>query len=306
MKCSECNNEAVIYLSYSQKFLCSKHLSRLVEKRVGASIREYGMIEGRKRIGVAVSGGKDSLTMLYLLHKLLGKDRRLKLIAITVDEGIKGYRDVSIRNARRLAKSLGIEHHIYKFTDYAIPMDRLMKHKKTDPCSYCGVFRRWILNKAAGELKLDALAIGHNLDDIIQTFLMNMMRNEPLRIARFTPNGGIIESEAFVSRIRPLFSIPEREVMAYALCNNIDFHNGECPYAAYALRNPVREFLNNMEEKYPGVKFRVLNSYLSVLKNMKVPENLTTRTCITCGGPSSTEQCKRCILLDKLKKQMGH
>ncbi|MGB9635214.1 MAG: TIGR00269 family protein [Candidatus Micrarchaeia archaeon] len=304
MKCSLCGSNAVIYLAYSDKFMCGKHLSRLVEKRVGNNIRKYGMVRGRSKIGIAISGGKDSLTMLYLMHKLIGADRRKKLVAISVDEGIQGYRDKSLIKAKELCNKLGVPHYVYSFTDFAVPMDKIMKHKRTDPCSYCGVFRRWVLNDAAHKLGLDALAIGHNLDDVVQTLLLNMMRNEPFRIARFTPNGGLLDDKEFVPRIRPMFNILEREVMVYALYNGIDFHNEECPYAGYALRNPIREFINSMEDKYPGTKFRMLNSYISLSNSIKIPKNIGIDRCKSCGKPSSTKLCKRCSFLQSLKDQM--
>jgi len=304
MKCSLCASKAIIYLSYSESFLCGKHLSRLVEKRAGNSMRRYGMIRGRKSIGVAVSGGKDSQSLLCIMHKLIGKDRGRKLSAVTVDEGIGGYRQNSIVKAKQLCGELGIEHHIFRFSELAVPMDSIMEGGKTDPCSYCGVFRRWVLNRASRELGLDALAIGHNLDDVVQTLQLNIMRNEPQRIARFTPNGGNADNPGFVPRIRPLFSIPEREIVAYALHNEIPFHNGECPYARYALRNPVRNFINDMEGKYPGIKFRMLNSYLSVLELGASPGYERMGACASCGEPSSSKTCKRCSFLSSLKRNI--
>ncbi|MCX8200258.1 MAG: TIGR00269 family protein [Candidatus Micrarchaeota archaeon] len=299
--CSFCNRNAILYQPYSCKLFCGKHLSDLTEKRVGSTMRKYGMVRNRSRIGVAVSGGKDSTTMLYIMHRLLRKDRSRTLIAITVDEGLRGYRDKSIRCARALCSKLGVEHHIYRFSEYAVKMDTLMRHPKPDPCTYCGVFRRWVLNLAAREHGLDAIAIGHNLDDVVQTFQMNIMRNEPLRIARYTPNGGIATCDEFVPRIRPLLTVPEREVMAYALHNGIPFHNGECPYAGLALRNPVREFINSMEAKYPGTKFRMLNTYLSLIDRLPAGAAQPIRKCKLCSEPSSSETCKRCELLSYAK-----
>ncbi len=301
MKCSKCNKDAVIYLPYSKQFLCKDHLSRLLLKRVGNNIRNYGMIKNRKRIGIAVSGGKDSLVMLYALHKLIGKDRRKELVVITIDEGIRDYRDKSIDYIKKAVDELNVEWHVRKFNPFT--MDKIMELGKTNPCSYCGVFRRWELNKAAREAEVDALAIGHNLDDTVQTLFLNIMRNEPLRIARFTPNGGLIEEDAFVPRIRPMFNIPEKEIVVYALTNGIEFYNGECPYAGFALRNPIREFINDMENKYPGTKFKILNSYLSILSNMKIPSNLEIQRCEICGEPSSTPVCKRCQFINELKKE---
>ncbi len=301
MKCSLCKNDAIIYMSYGNKFLCGKHLIRSLEKRVGNNIRKYGMINGKKKIGVGISGGKDSLTLLYVLKKILGDNRKLEIVGITIDEGIEGYRDKSIENACELCNELGIKHYIYTFKEHAKEMDEIMDNTRSDPCSYCGVFRRWILNKACKELEIDVLAIGHNLDDSVQTFQMNIMRNETLRIARFKPSGGIIENENFIPRIRPLFNIPEREIVAYALYNEINFYNGECPYAKQAIRNPIRNFINDMENKYPGIKFRMLNSYLSFLDNIQIPEKITIKKCKICDENSSNEICKRCVFLNELK-----
>jgi uncharacterized protein (TIGR00269 family) len=300
MKCSQCKNDAIIFLSYANKFLCGKHLVRSLEKRVGNNIRKYDMITGKRKIGVGISGGKDSLTLLYVLKEILGENRKIEIVGITIDEGIKGYRDESIKNARNLCDSLGIKHYIYTFKEHAKDMDEIMKNSRSDPCSYCGVFRRWILNKACKELEIDVLAIGHNLDDTVQTLQMNIMRNEPLRIARFRPSGGIMEDEDFIPRIRPLFNIPEREIVAYALYKGIDFHNAECPYSGLALRNPVRKFINEMENEYPGIKFRMLNSYLSMLNTIKIPDNLKIKKCKICKENSSNEICKRCLFLNEL------
>ncbi len=300
MKCAQCKSDAIIFLSYANKFLCGKHLSRSLEKRVGNNIRKYNMITGKKKIGVGISGGKDSLTLLYVLKELLGDNRKIEIVGITIDEGIKGYRDKSIINAQNMCKKLGLKHYIYSFKEYAKEMDELMKNSRSDPCSYCGVFRRWIINKACKDLGIDVLAIGHNLDDTVQTLQMNIMRNEPLRIARFRPSGGILEDDDFIPRIRPLFNIPEREIVAYALYNNIEFHNAECPYAGQALRNPVRIFINEMENKYPGIKFRMLNSYLSILETVKIPDKLNIKKCKKCHENTSNEICKRCQFLKEL------
>ncbi|MEM3364737.1 MAG: TIGR00269 family protein [Candidatus Micrarchaeia archaeon] len=302
-KCSFCDQDAIIYQPYSCKLFCGKHLSDLTEKRVGSNMRKYGMVRNRSRIGVAVSGGKDSLTMLYIMHRLLRKDRSRRLIAITVDEGIRQYREKGIECTRELCDKLGVEHHVYSFSDFAVEMDILMREPRADPCSYCGVFRRWVLNHVAKEHRLDAIAIGHNLDDVVQTFQMNIMRNEPVRIARYKPNGGLVSCDEFVPRIRPLFSIPEREIITYALHNKIKFHRDRCPYAGFALRNPVREFINMMEEKYPGTKFRMLNTYLSLIDKLPVEEYKALVKCNKCGEPSSTKTCKRCTLLSSISKK---
>lgn len=107
VKCSFCNKPAVIHLGYSNTNLCAKHLVYSVERRVKRTIREYDMLKGAKHIGVAMSGGKDSQVLLYILHKIT-KPMRIKLTAILVDEGIKGYRDKIIPEAVKLTEELGV------------------------------------------------------------------------------------------------------------------------------------------------------------------------------------------------------
>lgn len=311
VKCSFCNKPAVIHLGYSNTNLCAKHLVYSVERRVKRTIREYDMLKGAKHIGVAMSGGKDSQVLLYILHKIT-KPMRIKLTAILVDEGIKGYRDKIIPEAVKLTEELGVPLKIVTFKELAsLSLDEIMsidKEKREDSsCTYCGVLRRYALNKAAKELGVDRLAIGHNLDDMVQGYLMNIMRNEDL-LFRFKPNGGAIDDERFVPRIRPLFKIPEREIAVYAVVKGFKSVFVECPYVYEGFRPMVRDFINSAESKYPGTKFKMLKSYMESSKlaaeNFEKSDNFKKEinTCKMCGEPTSGEICKFCSLVTKLKR----
>jgi uncharacterized protein (TIGR00269 family) len=307
LKCSICNNNAVIYLSYAKRFLCKRHFLNHIERRVKRTIREFRMIEGAKRIGVAVSGGKDSLTTLYILNKI-AKEARVELVAIAIDEGIKNYRDKLISEARDFCKKIDVPIRVYSFKkELGITMDEIFKKKRKEKsCTYCGVFRRWILNKAARELKLDRLAIGHNLDDVVQSFLMNLMRNEPFRLARFGEESGLIDDERFVVRIRPLMKIPEKEIAVYAILNGIKRDFFGCPYVEESFRHFVRNFINDVEERNPGTKFNLFKSFVLVrnLLAEKYKVNLEEiNYCKICNEPSSKEICRKCELLNELIKQ---
>jgi uncharacterized protein (TIGR00269 family) len=306
LKCSICKNNAVVYLSYARRFLCRRHFTHYVEKRAKRTIREFGMIEGARRIGIAVSGGKDSLTTLYILNKI-AKEAKIELIAIAVDEGIKGYRDKLIKDAERFCKEIGVPLKVYSFKEeLGITMDEIVKKKRREKsCTYCGVFRRWILNKAAQELKLDKLAVGHNLDDVVQSFLMNLTRNEPFRLARFGEESGLIEDEKFIARIRPLMRIPEKEIALYAVLNGIKEEFFGCPYVEESFRHVIRNFLNDLEDRNPGTKFNLYQSY-SLIRSLLV-EKYGDKTekiayCAICGEPSSKEICRKCELLKGLKE----
>lgn len=298
----KCGRDAIIYVAYAAQSLCRRHFLDYFERRVKRTIREFNLLQNTKHIGVAISGGKDSLTTLYLLWSILRKTK-VQLTAIFVNEGIKGYRDRLIKDAQKLCKRLNVPLRIYSFEkEVGTTMDSIIKRKEREiSCTYCGVFRRWILNKAARELGMDRLAVGHNLDDVCQSFLMNVFRNEPFRLARFGPRSGIVEDDGFVPRIRPLFRTPEKEVAVYAMLKGFKREFFGCPYVEEAFRPIVRNFLNNLESRYPGTKFKIFNFYMAakaVLEEKYKKEVITSiARCELCGEPTSAALCKRCELL---------
>ncbi len=275
----------------------------MFEKRFRATIREFAMIKKNERIAVGLSGGKDSCVLLHSLAKLR-EALPFELIAITINEGIEGYRNKTLDFARQETEKLGIEHHIFSYKkEVGMTLDEIMKKKNEEiPCSYCGVIRRRLLNNAARELGADKLALGHNLDDIAQTVLMNIMRNEPQRLARL--NEPLVEDEKFVPRIRPLMRAPEKEIAVYALTSGIDIDFQECPYARHAFRAHVREQLNETEERYPGTKFKIVNSFFAMeqaLRDGLGDGKLEMKYCKNCKEPSANEICVFCGMLEGLQ-----
>jgi len=317
VRCALCNTKAIVYLPYSRRALCKKHFLHSVESRVKRTIRRYQMLDNARHIAVAVSGGKDSLTTLYILNQIAAP-AKIKLTAIIVDEGIKGYRDKMIEETRRICEKIGVQLNICSFKEeIGFTMDEIAhadKEQREVSCTYCGVFRRWILNKAAREIGADRIAVGHNLDDVIQSYLMNVLRNEPSRLARFGPVGGIIDDEKFVKRIRPLFTIPEKEIALYAILRGLKSDFGGCPYVEEAFRPVVRNFLNDLESKYPSTKLKLFSSFIEMQKILEekykeaysdINEDAAMiKECSSCNELSSSSLCKRCELIKDLKALM--
>ncbi|VVB73650.1 tRNA 2-thiocytidine biosynthesis protein TtcA [uncultured archaeon] len=307
--CSLCKNKAVAYLPYAEQRLCNDHFAHSVERRAKRTVREYKMLDGAKHIAVAMSGGKDSQVLLYLLHEI-ASPMGIRLTAILVDEGIKGYREKVIPEAKSLCKELKVPLKIVTFKrSFKRSLDDIMKLKRKGEgnlrqeasCTYCGVLRRWLLNKATKEIGADRLALGHNLDDMAQSYMMNMLRNEQ-SLMRLNPVGG--DAEAFVMRIRPLFRIPEKEIALYAVLKGFKSTFVECPYVVEGFRPYVRGFINDLESKYPGTKFKLLNSYLSTKDAISVAASKGKRapnSCGKCGEPTSGKICKCCELIETLK-----
>lgn len=298
--CSVCKRNGAVYLPYMKKVLCESHFLSFFEKRVFRTIREFKMIKKGERIAVGYSGGKDSTVLLHLLAKLRRK-HPFRLAAITVDVGIPGYFDRLVEDAKKECERLQIEHRVVSFKkELGFTTSDIYKSGKS-PCSYCGVFRRRLLNIVAREERADKLATAHTLDDVAQTVIMNMMRNEPLRLIRLIDP--IVDEEAFVPRIKPLLRTPEKEVVQYALIKKLPFQTKGCPGMRVAFRHRIRKMLNSLEERYPGTKFRILNSFLSMEKLMRNglgKEKLKIGKCKTCKEPSSIPTCMFC----KMKKEI--
>jgi uncharacterized protein (TIGR00269 family) len=294
MFCSRCRRQAVIYQRYSGLHLCRKHFEADFEAKAKRAIRIHQWISPGDRIGVAMSGGKDSSALLYFLHRLTGKRKDVELMAITIDEGIEGYRDPSV--AGNIAKKLGIRHITASFEEvFGTTIDNIVR-KRGDrlSCSYCGVLRRQCLNRVAKDHGLSRIALGFNLDDEAQSVLMNVLRGDVYRLFRSVkPADGMIE------RIKPFMFIPEREVALYAFYHIEGFELGRCPYASSALRSDVRNLLNDYAWRHPSSRYAVVNLG-EQLRMMGVVTAKPEKTCIRCGEPV-IGACRACSILDEVR-----
>ena len=308
VKCSFCNRRAVYVSKTSGKAYCEKHFLEYFDRKVRRTIRKYRMLTGHEHIIIAVSGGKDSLSLIHYFSNLAKNVPGWKISALLIDEGIKGYRDEAIKDFLEVVEELKVDYKIVSFKEeIGLTLDELVeKSKKLKlpylPCSYCGVFRRYLLNKYARIMGGTVLATAHNLDDIIQTFLINVMKNDWNKIIRLTPVSRTGLHAKLVKRIKPFYEILEKETTLYAILNNIyPKHTSQCPYAVLSSRWHLRHFLNKLEEMNPGTKYSTLNSLLHVLETYSAKENVEQiGSCKICGEPSSHEICRACFFKMKL------
>jgi uncharacterized protein (TIGR00269 family) len=302
--CNICRRrEAFFFRPYSGEKLCRKCFTESIEEKVRTTIAKYNMFNFDDKIAVAVSGGKDSISLLHVLTKIERDYPKARLLAITVDEGIRGYRDEALKIAAENCRKLGIEHHVVSFKElYGYTLDEIVKKGVSGltPCAYCGVLRRRALNAAARKLGADKVATAHTLDDETQTILLNILHGDVLRIAREKP----VTDEKhpkLVQKVKPFCEIPEKETALYAYVKKIRFQSRPCPYAQEALRNDIRVMLNRMEEKHAGIKFTVFKSIEKIrpaLEKTAVKEGL--RECVQCGEPTTEKICKTCQMLKEL------
>ena len=299
MICSLCSEPAILSQPYNGRHLCLNHFIEDFERRVAGTIQENGMVKDGERIAVAVSGGKDSTALLFSLHKILA-GRDVEMVAVTVDEGIAGYRDDTIKAARAIAEQLDVEHEIVSFREeYGYDLDEMVVGKNVAPCTYCGVFRKNALNRVAKKLGAARVATGHNLDDEAQTVMMNYLKGDMERLMRFRPRR---PQPGLVPRIKPLRSIPEKEIALYCMVNGVFTESRECPYAQLSLRSDVRDMMNRLESLFPGTRQTTMQGFEKIAE--KAGGNWTQMElgkCQRCSEPCVKDLCKACELLGRLK-----
>ncbi|MFH2019848.1 MAG: TIGR00269 family protein [archaeon] len=245
------------------------------------------MLNKSDKVAVAVSGGKDSLTVLSLLSKF-----GYNVFALAIDEGISGYRDKTIVTMTQFCISRKIKYRIISFKDeFKKSLDSILKQKNLHPCSVCGVFRRYLLNKYSKGY--DVIATGHNMDDEAQAVIMNLSKNNLSAMERSGPVSGNSRYKTFTKRIKPLFFCSEKEVMVYSFINNITSDFNECPHVQKSYRMQVRDELNQVKASYETKK----NILLWSLDNKTADDVHFDNVCRVCGETSSNLICKTCEMV---------
>jgi len=300
--CSVCGSRARYFQRYSGKSYCGRCFTRSIRRRVWREVRRNRLIRDGDFVLIALSGGKDSTACLDMVHEL-ERRRKVELAAITVDEGIEGYRPAGIQAAKLAAEERGIELHRVSFRkEVGLDLDSIIGKlgDASRACTYCGVLRRWILNRHARELGADRLVTGHNLDDEAQSALLNLIRGDPARLARSGP-GYLLDHDKFVPRVKPLRKIPGKETLLYCLFRGLEVHTASCPYSEYDMRNEVRGFLNRLEEERPTSKSSFLSTTNRLARSVGDEfRGVKLRECDNCGEPTTGKLCKACQLLSTI------
>ena len=300
-----CSKDGFLYRPYSGEILCKGCFIKSVERTVLKTIKREKLFDPRDRIVIALSGGKDSIALIHILSKI---ERRYgaEMIALTIDEGLQGYREEGMAISRGVAKTLNIEHRVITFREfYGHSLEDIIKIAKEKGiallgCSFCGILRRRLLNDYALKIGATKVATGHNLDDEAQTVLINVLRGDVTRLGRLGAKP-VAPRAGFVPRVKPLRYLPEREIASYVYLKGYPLYERECPFVRDSLRDEVRDVLNNIEAHHPGTKFSIIRGtdrISALLKERMLESNV--RLCNRCGSPTGREVCRTCEVLSML------
>ncbi len=301
MKCDRCESQAVYTRKYSGEKLCSKCFSTSILRKTAKTISKYNMIKNNELVAVAVSGGKDSLALLNIINQMAAT-HNFRIKAITIDEGIPGYRNEALEIVQAFCAKLNVEHKVFSYKElFDLTLDEaldLRGSEKTSSCSICGTLRRRAIDHAAKDIGADVIATGHNLDDTLQTFVINMLSGDTNKIGWMDPD----TSSNTLRKIKPFCEIYESEIVFYAFTNDIPFQSEPCPHMNEGIRTEIREFLNSLEGQHSGIKNNLYQSIIKVSQIVKDTNYKQKTICAKCGNECTGKICSVCNMVLKLKE----
>ena len=266
-----------------------------IEKKIKNTLKKI-KLNKKEKILVALSGGKDSTLVAYLLHKF-----GYQIEGLHLDLKIGKYSEDCKEAVEKLGKDLKIKIHVYDMKkEMGSGMCYLRtaiqgKRKGLKNCAICGVIKKWILNKKARELNFKKIATGHNLDDEAQTFLLNILKGSP----KLSANTGVMtrntKDKKFITRIKPLFYIAENDIRAYTKKKNLFVVYQSCPCSLDSYRIQLRKFLNTISNKEKENILKNFNRIYPKLSKLKKGE---IQYCEICKEPARGKICMKCQLMN--------
>jgi len=301
MKCKKCGTTAVINMRQHRLALCQHCFLEWVPQQVQRAVEKFEMFVPGERVLVAVSGGKDSLSLWDILLRL-GYPADGLYINLGIADG--NYSDVSQQKVERFAAKQGAQFRVVNVaTEYGLSVPEVARRKRgRSTCGTCGLVKRHIMNQVACEGGYGVLATGHNLDDEAATLFQNTLHWATGYLWRQAP---VLPAShpRLARKVKPLIRLYEREMAAYALLRGIDYIYEECPYSRRATTLFYKELLNQLEETSPGAKEMFYLSFLQAREEGRLlpPETSQVKMgeCQRCGQPTTApDLCAFCRLWD--------
>ncbi len=284
----------MVYLPQHRLSLCKEHYIDWYLKRVESTIREFRMFDRGDKALVAVSGGKDSLSLWDALYRL-GYNADGFYINLGIDE----YSQKSKIACEKFAQEKGLSLHILELKKEIASIPEIREVERNRPaCSSCGLLKRYYMNKFAKERGYKVIATGHNLDDESATLLSNVLSWNMDYLARQFPV--LSEGDGFVKKVKPLVKFTEKENALYAFLSGIEYIEEECPFSEGASSIEYKKILAQMEERSPGTKLRFYMDFLRRLHPILQSQEVKLRPCRICGEPTTAEVCSVCRLKERV------
>ncbi len=305
-KCSRCEAKAFLKPEGTSLYLCPSCFMNFCEEKVKKNVLALKMFSPEKdRVGVFLSGGKDSASLLAILRKVFPK---LQLFGIYLNLGIRYYSEIAEATVRELCRMLEVPLQVINLPEIegcGID-DFVFTSFKDKICSVCGIIKRHYFTKVARELDLTIVATGHHLDDTLSTMLSLFFNGDFLSLSRLKPVLLPLYPNQ-PKKVKPLYNLPERDIFHYALLAKLPLESCGCPHGEVTSIKRWKGWLNQMLEEDRTFKYRLLSIFNKKLlplfpKDGEREEIFTP--CQVCGEPtpSQTKICVKCRRLELLKR----
>jgi uncharacterized protein (TIGR00269 family) len=305
MKCRKCENKASIHMRQHKLALCKEHYLEWIPEQTARFIKKYEMFTPDEKILVAVSGGKDSLSLWDILVRL-GYQADGLYLGLGIDGGVN-YSHESQRLTEKFVNENHLKLHVVdieKEYGNSIPvLSEISYRGHGRPCAVCGLAKRHEMNRIARDLGYDVLATGHNLDDEAAVLFGNTLNWSWEYLLRQGPI--LLGMDGLARKVKPLCRFYEREMTAYAISRGIEYIYDECPFADGSQSIFYKESLNLLETARPGTKLIFYLNFLEAKNSGKLFVEKNERLsqlhpCPKCGQPTSTpDYCSFCRMIEK-------
>lgn len=299
MKCRRCKNAtAIVSLPSHNTGFCEACFREFFSNQVARGIAAEQLLTHEDRLLVALSGGKDSLSLILELSRQ-GYD----VTGLHIDLGIPGSSETTRGVVERFCNRHQFRLIVREMEREGLAIPLVKERLKRPICSACGKIKRHFFNQTALKGGFTALATGHNLDDEVARLFSNTLRWD---VGYLSDQGPRLDGEdGFARKVKPFWRLSEYETATYAFLEGIEHHYAPCPYSAGASFTYYKGLWNQLEEAMPG---RKLSFYISFLQQGREPfsrmekkEGDVLAPCVSCGYPTSTGTCGVCRIRDILR-----
>lgn len=299
MKCRICGETAAVALRAHNSAFCPKCYREFFIRQVERGIEGEGLLEKGERVLVALSGGKDSLSLMLVLSEL-GHD----VTGLHVDLGIPGSSAAARGVTERFCAAHGLSLHVLEMEAEGLAIPLVKERLRRPVCSACGKIKRHFFNRYALENGFDAVATGHNLDDEVARLFSNALRWDT---AHLSDQGPRLDGEdGFARKIKPLWRLGEFETACFAFLEGVEHHHAPCPYSPGASFTTLKGLMNRLEGAMPGRKLDFYQGFLKRGRPVFVRQERETGAvlapCLSCGMPTSSgDICGVCRIREALR-----
>ncbi len=302
MKCTVCGQPAVVKIKRHRAKFCKEHFVEHIHRQVERVIKYFNMFDFNDLIGLAVSGGKDSLSGWNILTEL-----GYRVIGVHINMGFGEFSDRSEDFVRNFAEHKGMDVKIYKLKEIlGFSFEEALKVTKKPPCSLCGSLKRYVLNKIANDLKLSVIVTGHNLDDESAFLLGNVLYWKDGYLKRQYP---VLDSEpGLVKKVKPFVRLTDEDLRYYAEVSGIDYYGEKCPNARDVTTYTYKDILNQLENNFNDIKTHFYFGFLKQSEKFKDKdkdkdkEDSKYNRCRICGYKTlNPGMCLVCSIKERLK-----